>query len=151
MRLRALIFDDEPLIRRLLWSICDRRGYEVFTFPDPGICPLQRETTCPCLEHMTCSDIIVSDLEMPLVNGLDFIESLLGKGCRCHHIALISGTWCDQDLARAEKLGCAFFEKPFRIEEFIAWLARVERSIAPGRQLLEGISFGLPSHAAKAS
>jgi len=35
MRLRAVIFDDEPLMRQLLWSLLDRRGYEVFTFPDP--------------------------------------------------------------------------------------------------------------------
>ena len=31
MRLRVLIFEDEPSIRKILWMLGDRRGYEVLT------------------------------------------------------------------------------------------------------------------------
>ncbi len=36
MRLRAVICDDNAGIRQLHWAVWDRRGYEVFTFPDAG-------------------------------------------------------------------------------------------------------------------
>ena len=37
---RALIFDDNQEIRRLLWTVFDMRGYEVFTFPHPPHQPI---------------------------------------------------------------------------------------------------------------
>ena len=40
MSYRALIFDDQKEIRQMLWALFDSRGYEVFTFPHPGLCPL---------------------------------------------------------------------------------------------------------------
>ena len=135
MRLRALVFDDDPMVRQVLWAICDRRGYEVFTFPDPGLCPLHVADRCPCDAHTTCTDIIISDLDMPNVKGLDFIESLRGKGCLCGHIAFVSGGWSVEDTARARELGCRLFAKPFHISEINEWLEEVERSLSPERRL----------------
>jgi DNA-binding response OmpR family regulator len=135
MRPRALIFDDDPLIRQLLWAVCDRRGYEVVTFPDPGLCPLHTRERCLCDSEASCTDIIISDLDMPCVKGLDFVEALLVKGCHCRHIALMSGAWSDHDIARARELGCKLFTKPFHISEIMEWLAQVERTLAPNRKL----------------
>ncbi|MFH0909403.1 MAG: response regulator [bacterium] len=135
MRPRVLIFDDDPLIRQMLWAVCDRRGYEVFTFPDPGLCPLDAKGQCPCESGTSCTDIIISDLEMPCVKGLDFVETLLGNGCHCRHIALMSGAWSDHNVARARELGCKLFAKPFPISEITEWLVQVERALSPDRQL----------------
>ena len=121
----------------MLWEVCDRRGYEVFTFPDPGICPLHVEDRCPCESEMTCTDVIISDLDMPNVKGLDFVETLLGKGCLCRHIALMSGAWTDRDVARASDLGCKIFAKPFHISQIIEWLDQVERELSPNRGLYD--------------
>jgi DNA-binding response OmpR family regulator len=135
MRPRALIFDDDLMIRQMLWTACDRRGYEVFTFPDPAVCPLHVNDGCSCTSEGTCADIIISDLDMPNVKGLDFVEKLLGKGCRCRHIALMSGAWSDSDIARAAELGCKLFAKPFHIGQITAWLEQVERELSPDRRL----------------
>ena len=70
---------------------------------------------------------------MPVVKGLEFIESLLGKGCRCQHIALLSGFYDDDDLARAAKLGCKVIAKPFMISEITDWLDTMEESLAVKR------------------
>lgn len=137
MRPRALIFDDDPMIRQMLWSIFDRRGYEVLTFPDPGLCPLHLKCGCTCGAETACTDLILSDLEMPCVKGLDFVEALVRKGCHCRHIALMSGAWSRHDIARASGLGCKLFAKPFHLSEILDWLAEVEGTLAPDRKLQE--------------
>ena len=48
MRLRVVIFDDEPAIRQVLGALCEDRGTEVFTFSDPTRCPLYGMPPCPC-------------------------------------------------------------------------------------------------------
>jgi len=137
MRIRTVIFDDNPGIRMGLWGVCDRRGHEVFTFPDPGICPLHVMRRCPCPAGTVCADIIISDIDMPQVNGLDFIEELHTKNCVAPHFLLISGEWSDADHARAVRLGCRLFTKPIHMEELNAWLEKIEPMVSPARKLLD--------------
>jgi len=132
---RAFVFDDESAIRSLLWSILDHRGYEVFTFPHPGVCPQFGMAACPCPLEKACTDIIISDLNMPVSNGLDFVEEQVKKGCHCRHMALMSGDWKEQDLAAAKNLGFKIFSKPFQLNELINWLDDVEKKIVPRRKL----------------
>ncbi len=142
MRLRAVIFDDDASLRQVLWSLCDRRGYEIFTFPDPGVCPLHIMDGCPCAPGIICTDIILSDLRMPLVQGLDFVEALSLKNCAAPHIALMSGAWSEADEARAARLECQVFHKPFSVAEVEAWLTKVEALSSPDRGLLRWESCG---------
>ena len=137
MRLRVLIFDDDPLIRKLLWTVCDQRGCEVFTFPEPGLCPLPGGDRCRCSAKKPCTDIILSDLNMPGVKGLDFVEGLLERGCLCRHIGLMSSQWSEQDIARAFRLGCTLLQKPFDVGRIESWLDEVERSLSPSRELAD--------------
>ncbi len=135
MRPRALIFDDDPLIRQMLWLVFDRRGYEVFSFPDPGLCPQHLRCRCACASDTACADIIISDLDMPRVKGLDFVEEPRGKGCHCRNIALMSAAWSAHDAVRARGLGCKLFTKPFPPSDILEWLAQVEGALDPGRKL----------------
>ena len=137
MRIRAVIFDDDATIRLGLWALCDRRGYEVFAFPDPGLCPLHVMDRCPCPPGTVCTDIFISDLNMPMVSGLDFIQELLTKKCAAPHFILISGGWSDADEARAIRLGCRLFAKPVDVAQIIAWLEKIEPMVSPERKLLD--------------
>jgi DNA-binding response OmpR family regulator len=137
MRLRALVFDDDPMIRTLLWEILDGRGYQVFTFPDPGLCPLYAARECACPTIGACTDVIISDLQMPNVKGLDFVEALRAKGCHCSAIALMSGEWSEDDRRRGRDIGCALFAKPFAIADLAEWLDTVESAVKPGRELVD--------------
>lgn len=137
MLARVLVFDDEELVRELLQALCERQGYEVITFPHPGICPLHGKNECPCGPESFCADVIISDLQMPVVQGLDFLESLLGKGCHCRHIALVTGSVEVQEVARAAKLGCKLFAKPFNQREISDWLDQVKRSLPANRCLYD--------------
>ena len=140
MRNRVLIFDDQEGIRQLLWSLFDRRGYEVFTFPHPAICPLSNEKECPCLEEQACSDIILSDLSMPYKDGMSFLEEQIKKGCKCKHIALMSGDFNDNNELKANLLGIKTFKKPFNLNELTKWLDQVEKDIDPKRKLSDWFS-----------
>ena len=144
MSYRALIFDDEKEIRKILWDIFDYRGYQVFTFPHPGICPLSEEEICPCSSEETCSDVILSDLKMPIKTGIDFLEEQIKKGCKCKHLALMSGNFSDEDISRAKSLGANIFKKPFKLKEITNWLDQIEKDIDPKRQLSDWFLNKMP-------
>ena len=144
MRPRILIFDDNPAVRQLLLTAAERRGYESFTFQDPSFCPLHAKDQCPCESATGCADIIISDLDMPNVKGLDFVETLVVNGCRCRHIALMSRSWSAGDIDRARRLRCRLFAKPFQIGEVTEWFAEVERTLSHNRGLERAEFLGRP-------
>ena len=135
MKLRAVVFDDEPLLSPILQAVLNRPEYEIFTFCDPGFCPLHVADRCPCPDDTLCADVIISNLRMPGMNGLDFLQSLIGKGCRKPQFAITSTSCTKAEVERARRLGCKIFTKPFYINDIIQWLTEVEPSIPPNRQL----------------
>jgi len=65
----------------------------------------------------------LSDVDMPHVNGLTFIESVFKKGCHCRKLALISGKGLDSaELNMIAKFGARFFPKPLLVDEFNSWM-----------------------------
>ena len=132
---RVLIFDDDDQIRKFLWKYFDRKGYEVFTFPYPASCPLYEREICQCPTNQFCSDLILSDLNMPMTKGLDFLEEQIKKGCRCNHLALMSGDLRDEDIKRAKSQGIVLFKKPFQLNKIEEWVKEVESNIPTNRRL----------------
>jgi DNA-binding response OmpR family regulator len=137
VRPRVVIFEDEEALRFALRTLFTQRGYEVFTYPDPGMCPLNAVGECPCPPTTTCADVIISDVQMPTTNGIDFIQQLLEKKCSHPHFALMSGDWTDAAKERAVQLGCKVLSKPFQFVELIEWLQQVERTLSPERRLFD--------------
>ena len=133
---RILIFDDHQEILDLLTAVFDSRGYEVLTYPHPGACPIFDSESCSCPDGQSCTDIILTDINMPVMKGLDFIEKQLEKGCQCQHLALMSGDYTQDDLVKAKDMGLKFFQKPFDIADVFEWLDQIEKEINPRRQLI---------------
>jgi len=123
------------MLRSTLKAILDEMGYEVHTFSDPGICPLYHGTGHNCLIEYPCSDIIISDINMPFENGLEFIENRLKKGCKVKFSALMSAGWNESELHRAKNVGCKIFRKPFNIEDLYNWLDDCQKKIDDKRVL----------------
>jgi len=128
-RYRAVIVDDNSTIRKVLWSFFDGLGYEVVTFPDPGLCPLHVFHACPCPAFTRCADLIVSDVHKVDGNGIDFLEQLVRKGCQQPRFALMSGGFSDENLARASRLGSTLFKKPLDMAQLTEWVEGVQRLI----------------------
>jgi DNA-binding response OmpR family regulator len=134
---RILIFDDSAEIRSLLYEFFNKREYEVFSFPNPTACPISDEKICPCPSGEVCSDFILSDLNMPLKQGIDFLEDQLRKGCQCNNMALMSGDFTENDVSRAKSIGLMLFRKPFGISEIMEWIEGIEKTIDPDRKLTD--------------
>jgi len=128
-KLRAIVLEDDESLKELLSDILSRRGYDVHAFDNPAICPLQLTPKCRCNEKERCADIILSDINMPLITGLEFIRNQKDKGCKVPHTALISGEWGKERLSEAEKLGCKIFPKPYSLKEINDWLDEIEENI----------------------
>ena len=141
MKLKVFIFDDDEQFRYLLSLILEKRGYEVLSYSEPLTCPVYLNRKCPCPEGYVCGDIFLTDINMPKMTGLDFIENQKRNGCKIdvQNIAVMSGLWTNADRLRAKTLGCQTFEKPFDSAELFSWLDACEKRIDPNRKL-----FNLP-------
>jgi len=137
-KLRILLFEDEPLLRQLLVSLLEGRGYDVLAFAEPLLCPVYEQGgTCSCPAGQACGDILLTDVEMPRVSGIEMIADQQSAGCRtaAHNVAIMSAGWTPERRQRARELGCQTFDKPFRVRDIIRWLDECEQRVEPGRAL----------------
>jgi DNA-binding NtrC family response regulator len=135
MKPRVLIFDENEAISSMLKKILDECGYEVFTFSNRGVCPLFHLGNHKHKPDNACSDIIISDLYMPTIEGMKLIKDRIDKGCKIKFRALMSTTWSDADWQYARILGCQLFHKPFDLKEMLEWLNDCAKKIDPTRKL----------------
>lgn len=135
MKPRVFIFEDNDLIRSALEKLIVDSGYEVYSFSHPGMCTQYLSANHNCLLDNSCSDFIISDVNMPVENGLDFIKNQLNMGCKIKFRALMSAYWTESDLRIAEKIGCKVFHKPFNFLELLDWLENCRKQIDQNRVL----------------
>jgi CheY-like chemotaxis protein len=130
MKIRAVIIDDNDLIRDLLSRILELRGYDVVSFPNPLACLKKIEEEAPFTSGGTWCDILITDLHMPFMTGLEYLRILSTCEAPMPEAAIMSGGWTEKTLLEAKELGCAVFEKPFSIDDLKEWLTRCEIRIA---------------------
>jgi len=134
-RPRLLLVDDDPQILQLLNEIGGREGFEVLEAAD-GAAALE-------MMHRRHMDLVLLDLHMPRVNGLDVLRAVRAGGT-ASQIALMSGAASVEDAVEAIKLGATeYFSKPLD-------LPRVRALMAAMRQQFEDRSTVLDSDAALA-
>lgn len=144
-RKRALLLEDNTAIRFALKQLLDKLGFEVLDFPDPGSCPLQRADKCSCPRDRFCADVIISDIDMPQVSGIDFVANQVRKGCKVKNIALMSGGWSTNELHQADALGCKTLSKPFDFAELKRWLHNCEQGTVQSGELCDWSDNHLPT------
>ncbi len=91
MRIRAVVIDDEDVIRDLFFYIMKKRGYEVYTSSEPLFCPIYLDCECPCPVEHICTTIVITDINMPNMTGLEFIEHQKKNGCKVQNIVQYRG------------------------------------------------------------
>ncbi len=96
---KILLVDDSPFFRNLLTPILSVAGYDVTTVESAGDALKMREA------GMTF-DAIISDIEMPDMNGFEFAEAVRGGGAweKTPMVALSSHA-TEQDFARGREVG----------------------------------------------
>lgn len=141
MKIRVIVFDDNDFIRLRVSQILSEKGYEVFEFTEAGNCPLRLRKECSCPLTHACADIIITDINMPGMTGLEFIQNQLKQGCRVKHWTVMTFQWTSEQIDQAKRFGCHMLEKPFE-EEVVNWLVKCEKTIDPHRILSDWFIVG---------
>lgn len=106
---RVCIVDDEAGVRELLQLMCESIALEVATFDSA-------ETFLAGGEASQW-DLMLLDIDMPGMNGLELLETLRRRGLS-QPVVMISGAQDEARVSRARQLGAAnFFGKPFCLAE----------------------------------
>ncbi len=138
-KLRIIIIDDDPAISLLLKTALKKQGHHVLTFPDPTACPcpVLKKEICFCPQEFPCADIVISDIVMPNMSGIDFFKRQREGGCKAPDVnkALISATANKEHFDAIEELGCNFFKKPFKLVEIVKWIDECAKRIPEDRIL----------------
>ncbi len=114
---RILVVDDEPNMLRLLKTILmDRTGYEVATTNNPlEVAKLLQEGPF---------DLVITDLKMPLVDGIDLID-IIKKIDAALPIIIITAYGTMETAEEAIQKGAYdFITKPFRKETILITIKR---------------------------
>ena len=121
MAKRILVIDDEALVIESLKKLLKKKGYDV-SIAKNGLEAMQR------IEEGDF-DLIVSDIRMPDMNGIEIIkkirEYLKRKGKGSVPEILITGYASKENLEEAKKLNVAdYIYKPFNIKDFLDVIER---------------------------
>ncbi len=135
VKIRAIVLDDDYVLRTLIYDVLKDRGYEVHGSSEPVFCPIFLDSKCPCPVETHCTNIIITDINMPGMTGFEFIENQKRNGCNVQNIAMMSGRWTDEEIKHAKRLGCHIFKKPFEIDEIEKWLDGCEKKLDPNSKL----------------
>jgi two-component system response regulator (stage 0 sporulation protein F) len=129
---RILLVEDDDEMRRLLAQAICEDGYEVIQCHDGGEF-LVRLQSLIVDKRSVDFDIIISDIRMPGLTGLEILEDLHEYN-GFPPMILITAFGDKETHAKAEKFGAAaIFDKPFEIDDLLAKL----RGILPHRYLEE--------------
>jgi YesN/AraC family two-component response regulator len=95
------------------------------------VCPLYEKQTEQCDMAYPCADIVITDFEMPKMNGIELILRQAERGCMVNikNKAVISGNLDEENRSKIAALGIAFFHKPMNFDELIDWLDACDKRI----------------------
>ncbi|MBW7907985.1 MAG: response regulator [Kiritimatiellae bacterium] len=111
------VIDDEPATSDVLAAMLHELGHEARVFNQA------REALAAY--KAGCTDIVMTDIRMPGLDGLEFTRALREKDPRAT-IIILTGYPSVEDAVEAIKMGAAdYMTKPFRIEEIRLRVLRV--------------------------
>jgi DNA-binding NtrC family response regulator len=118
---KCLIVDDHQSIRKLCMTVGSSLGFEC----------QEAESAEAALEYLETDapDIVITDLMMPNMNGLEFLPRVKELLPRCE-IAIMTGHGSIETAVQAMRLGAHdYITKPFRVEELKLLLQRMEEKV----------------------
>ncbi|HEX9298182.1 MAG TPA: sigma-54 dependent transcriptional regulator [Polyangiaceae bacterium] len=123
---RVLVVDDEENLRLVLRTLLKRQGYEVETAESGEQALGLVDTFGP--------DVILTDVRMPKMGGLDLLATLQAKGNEA--TVIVMSAYGNVDLALdAIKAGAYdYVQKPFKHEEIVLALRKAEEREALRRE-----------------
>jgi len=116
---RVLIVEDEELIREMLVVALEGEGYEVMTAKD-GRCAVELIRNLETQPGELSFDLLVLDLMLPQINGLDICRLLRHQG-NSIPILILSAKGSETDRVLGLEVGADdYLTKPFSMREMVA-------------------------------
>ncbi len=115
---RILVVDDDEAIREGLKALLDTYNFEVDLAVD-GLAALERIAELP-------PDLVVTDLEMPRMNGMQLLRELHGRNRELPVIVLTSNTGLTAAVAAMRAGAADYITKPVELDDL---LIAVERAL----------------------
>ena len=123
MGTKVLVVDDESLIRSTLTTRLQETGYTCVEAED-GAAALTAVDDDPEI------DIVLADIKMPRVSGLEMVEKLRQNPSRNVEVIIMTGDGGVDEAIRALRLGAIdFLQKPFEFEQLCQSLEKCRRQV----------------------
>jgi signal transduction histidine kinase/CheY-like chemotaxis protein len=137
--LRVLLIDDEEVVRDVLRSFCERKGWSVEEAAD-GASALR---TLEAITPERTFDVVLSDLKMPGLSGAQLHDRMLGAHPELlQRMVFITGDVASPEAAAfASRTRCPLLQKPFDFKTLAALMERTasEAGRAPAGRMPERI------------
>ena len=142
MQPRLLVVDDDRDLRDSLRQALGYAGYAVATAAN-GADALSAVALAPV-------DLIILDVLMPMLNGLDTCRALRGRGDATPVLVLTARDTIDDRVAGLEAGADDYLVKPFALRELVARVNALLRRTKPVRNLLgyADLTLDITSHSA---
>jgi two-component system response regulator MprA len=142
MQPRLLVVDDDRDVRDSLRRALGYAGYAVATAAD-GAEALSAVAHAPV-------DLIILDVLMPMLNGLDTCRALRGRGDGTPVLVLTARDAIDDRVAGLEAGADDYLVKPFALRELLARVNALLRRTKPAHDLLgyADLTLDITSHSA---
>jgi two-component system, chemotaxis family, chemotaxis protein CheY len=116
---KVLVVDDSKLMHKM---------YEVMLRQYPLVYALDGRQALDRLREHPDTDLVLLDINMPNMNGLEFLAALRSDGTQADlPVIIISTEGRDEDTARGLEAGAtAYIRKPFQTEEILDVIARLQ-------------------------
>lgn len=145
MPLRMLLADDHMIVRQGVRGLLERAGHEVVAEANNGVEAVQ-------LAEALKPDLIVFDLVMPVMNGIEAAQQIRTVGCQAPVILLTMRTE-EHHVATALRAGIrGYVLKTQAAEDLLHAIRDVQRGqlyLSPGvsRPIIDGYLSGVPAQA----
>jgi DNA-binding NtrC family response regulator len=120
-KLKIMVLDDEPIVCKRLKPAFEKLGYEVDTF-------IQSSEAMKQLQEKAY-DIIITDLKMPGVDGMQFLE-VVKRRSKSTEVIVITGFATLETAKESFQKGVFdFIAKPFKLNEIQQVVMRAEAKL----------------------
>lgn len=128
---RVLVAEDDREMRRLVVEALRKDGHDIIEAADGGALLARLAEAYDHDASLHDVDLIVSDVWMPMRNGLELVENLFAARWRIPCV-LMTAFGDDRMRRRAEAVGATLLEKPLSMDLLRVTVGRLARRAAPG-------------------
>jgi CheY-like chemotaxis protein len=118
-KLRVMVVDDQPAVCQVVADAIEYAGHDIVGTAKDGV-------EAVSLAKDLRPDLVVMDISMPRMNGVDAMKAILAAGS-AKRVLLMSGEYRSLGVTREEMMregAAGFMEKPFNVSELFNLLDR---------------------------